>query len=617
MSWVRAGNHIAIKEASRVAHLEAIDVYNAIENAEYEYMGQQQGSLISFFNDLWFSPISKNAQVVLSSDADSLVLSVEVDNVTVDSINGQFLDQVIVGKEWHFISNAEEINSVMAKAGIKDNGPITMSHYLLILRTLIDSDFLQNNVDPSFLKANLMYNRPTGLNADLYPYQKVGYAWLEYMLNANHGCVLGDEMGLGKTLQAIALIQQRSNRNEKTLVIAPVSLLENWYKECSKFAPSLKLLIHHGPKRSGSPKAFNNYDVVITSFGNVVTDNLLISMRKWDFVVLDEAQGIKNPSSTRAKAVKGIPATNRLAMTGTPFENHVKDIWSIVDFVLPGFLWTERQFDSMIADNQDGAAKLEPILSSIMIRRLVSEVAQDLPERIDIPQPVPMTEEEADDYETVRRQLVDDNSITISSLQKLRMYCTHPAVYNETNTADPILQSLKYRRCCEILEEIFARDEKALIFTSFQKMFDIFMTDIPKRFGIPVDCINGTTPVKERQKKVDRFNSLGGKAVMVLNPHAAGTGLNITGANHVIHYNLEWNPAVEDQASARAYRRGQNKTTFIYRLYYMGTVEESINDRIEFKRKMAETAVIGSDGSQADIQYIIDAMKKTPKGVII
>lgn len=613
MSWERVSNHIAVRNGKRIAHLEASDVYTAMQENEFLFGDCKLESPEKAFPTLCFSPISRTASIHLKSVKNQIILSVQIGTIPADFVNGIMIDQIIDDDEWHYIANTDEIREIMKSLGLHGNGVISLSQYIELVRLGMDNDLIVNDVEPDNLKKELTYSAPSGLVADLYPYQKSGYAWMNYMLDNTHGCILGDEMGLGKTLQAIALIQQRKNLGKTCLVVAPVSLLDNWYNECAKFAPNIRVLIHHGSKRTGSPKGFDGYDVVVTSYAHAVTDNFLLCLKTWDLIVLDEAQNIKNPKSARAIRIKDIPSVTRLAITGTPFENHVTDIWSLTDFVLPGYLGDETSFEKRISDDLEGAKCLEPVLSSIMVRRMVKDVAQDLPEKIVIPQPLSMRDVEADDYEAVRKEIEESGMTTLPMLQKLRMYCTHPKLYDDTSVGDPAELSIKYQRCCEILEEVFSRGEKVIVFTSYQKMFDIFMKDISLRFQIPVECINGSTPVEERQQKVDWFNNYIGSALLVLNPRAAGTGLNITSANHVIHYNLEWNPAVEDQASARAYRRGQKKTTFIYRLYYLGTVEEIINERIERKRDMADTAVIGNDGSEADMRDIIHAMKISPK----
>lgn len=312
--------------------------------------------------------------------------------------------------------------------------------------------------------------------------------------------------------------------------------------------------------------------------------------------------------------MKKIPKDGAIAITGTPFENHITDIWSIVDFIMPGYLGTVGQFKSTVTDDVSGAEIVEPLLSPVMIRRLVKNVAQDLPEKVIIPQPIQMPENEARRYEEYRQEIASeyqDTAVTIATLQKLRMFCTHPELCEE-QFVDPAQCSLKYQRFCEILQEIIDTKEKVIVFTSYKKMFDIFRTDLTKRFALPVWEINGETPVPERQKIVDMFNDYSGSAVLALNPRAAGTGLNITGANHVVHYNLEWNPALEDQASARAYRRGQQKTVFVYRLFYSDTVEEVVNQRIENKREISEIAVVGTEGTTDNRADILAALQKSP-----
>jgi SNF2 family DNA or RNA helicase len=249
-----------------------------------------------------------------------------------------------------------------------------------------------------------------------------------------------------------------------------------------------------------------------------------------------------------------------------------------------------------------------------MIRRMVKDVATDLPEKIVIPQPLLMSNSEGLKYEEFREAACaesEGNSLNLGILQKLRMFCTHPLLC-ENDIFDPYDVSVKYQRLCEIVDEICSLGEKVILFTSYQKMFDILDRDIPYRFGIPIWKINGSTPVEKRQNIVDDFNNYEASALLALNPRAAGTGLNITSANHVVHYNLEWNPALEDQASARAYRRGQEKTVFVYRLYYEDTVEQIVNERIERKREMVSAAIVGTDGKTENREDIIAALNISP-----
>lgn len=286
MSWIRSGNHIAIREGKKLAHLEAVDVYDAMEKGDLVFDGIHEGALESCFPDLVFSPVSLEARVILTSCADGIHIDVQVGAVSAEFVHGQMLDQIIDGDEWHYIENADQLKLILSKAGVTGCGCISISAYLSLINSGVDTGLVDNRVDAETLKKTLSYHNPAGLKNILFPYQKTGVAWIDYMLKNCHGCILGDEMGLGKTLQAIALLQEEKNGNGKSLVIAPVSLLDNWRNECCKFAPGIRVLLHHGLHRTGNPKVFEDYDVVVTSYGHAVTDNLLFSMRTWNLIVL-------------------------------------------------------------------------------------------------------------------------------------------------------------------------------------------------------------------------------------------------------------------------------------------------------------------------------------------
>jgi SNF2 family DNA or RNA helicase len=357
------------------------------------------------------------------------------------------------------------------------------------------------------------------------------------------------------------------------------------------------------------------HDVVIASFETAVADISLFRNVRWNLLILDEAQGIKNPSAKRSIQLKTIPRNVAIAVTGTPVENRLKDLWSITDFAVPSLLGKLPDFEKKHPDTIDGAALLEPIISPIILRRRVAEVAQDLPERIDIPQPLELDAASADAYEQIRAAAAAENSgaATIAALTKLRMFCTHPWLTDSLrNVPDAAQCSVKFSRLLEILEEIISERGKAIIFTSYQQSIDLLVSEIASRTGIPSDSIDGRVPVPERQLKVDKFSAQPSSAVLVLNPKAAGTGLNITAANHVIHYNLEWNPAVEDQASARAHRRGQTRPVTVHRFFYINTVEDVIDDRMKRKRELATTAIVGTDGSKQEMDDILRALRISP-----
>ena len=535
-------------------------------------------------------------------------------------INNQFVDYVIIDNVWHYLNGPfEEIMNIIKSHNIINLKQIDFPKYMELVKDFTDNeiDFIDHvNSDLKNINIETNDNLP-GLNAKLFEYQNIGYNWLSFMKRNNCGCILADEMGLGKTLQIISLIgsEFEKDNNVHFLIVAPMSLLENWRREIAKFYPSLSTIVHHGSHRTGLFSDLLKYNVVITAYTSVKRDLSMLNMIEWDSVVLDEAQNIKTPSAERTKVVKMLRRKQGIAVTGTPFENHMSDVWSIVDFVFPNYLGNLTDFSMKFTDDYDSASDLEALITPIMIRRLVKDVAKDLPDRVDIPQPIEMTHQEALLYETERKQNVEEalKEFTIDKIQKLRMFCTHPLVYDTSiGNIDPALISQKYQRLCEVVEEIVLNKEKVIIFTSFNKMINILVKDLNSRFKVPTLYLNGEIEVDERQKTIDNFSKIVGSAIIICNPRVAGAGLNITAANHVIHYNLEWNPAVEDQASARAYRRGQNKTVFVHRFYYINTIEEVINERIQNKRVLSETAVIGNNGTEQDKKDLIRTLSLSP-----
>ena len=534
------------------------------------------------------------------------------------------VDYGFAGNLWCYYSGEfYQIIELLEKVGIIDE-EISFHQYLNLIKLLGDNanihidDFVNQNLASSEL-LGVTKDEHNDLQATLYPYQETGFKWLKYVTSEDCGCVLGDEMGLGKTLQVISvLVDRKGKKDAPSLVVAPLSLLENWRREVNRFAPCLSVCVHHGNRRTGNYLDLLAYDLIITSYGATINDLSMFEMIEWDLLILDEAQNIKNPNASRTVSIKQIPHRASIAVTGTPFENHMTDIWSILDFSVPGLLGTLEDYKNEYPDDISGAEKVEPILTALMLRRRVSEVAKDLPDKIVIPQPIVMDQKEAIHYEDLRKSVLassDRRSISLAALTKLRMFCTHPFLIDVANRSkDPSQYSSKYSRFCEIVEEIVCQNEKMIVFTSYTDMFPLISEDIAFRFGIPVDCINGETSVDDRQPIIDSFSNKEGSAMLVLNPRAAGVGLNITAANHVIHYNLEWNPSLEDQATARAFRRGQDKTVFVYRMFYANTVEEIVNEKIASKRTLSNAAVVGSDGKEDTRAMILRALESSPLG---
>ena len=536
------------------------------------------------------------------------------------NVSSRVADHVTTGEMWYPLARGalEEVREILSRAGVPEAGEINLKQYLTLLQLASKYPAIR---DLSGDAASALRQRatagdtlPAGFVGTLYPYQKDGWQWLGLIAAQGIGGILADEMGLGKTVQIVALLVAEINaKRGPCLVAAPATLLENWRRELAKFAPGLSVLVHQGSERTGLPRELGAPHVIVTSYDTLVRDLVLFRAVEWNIVVLDEAQAIKNAETKRSSAAKRIPRRVGIAVTGTPVENRLSDLWSIADFALPGFLGKRATFEKTFANDERGAEALEPLVSPIVLRRKVVEVAGDLPGRIDIPQALDLTKEQAMAYDEIRRAIQAEYgaAATLVSLTRLRMFCAHPSLV-EGIAGDPAAVSRKYARLCEILDEIVASGEKAIIFTSFKAMTDLLVEDLGRRFAIPTAFIDGRTAIDERQLTIDRFSAVSGSALLVLNPRAAGTGLNITAANHVIHYNLEWNPAVEDQASARAYRRGQTRPVTVHRLFYADTVEEVIDQRLTSKRALASRAVIGVDGGEDNLADIAAALARSP-----
>lgn len=628
MGWVIAGQRLAWEENGVLEYPTAEKIYEL--RGQYTKGEYEKNISMGLPDNMGIRFARVGAQIVIQIDFDKETNHIYIKILAqkgsiiqeMDYSNGYLPDSIIINGVWYnLLSNCDEVHDLLQKANVQRSGKISLGQYIRVLKQAKNYTGIQMKDNAGIFLSNHPGKKdrggtPVALKANLYPYQQTGYHWMKFIADEQVGCILGDEMGLGKTLQVIALITDRRVEAETpVLVIAPVSLLENWRRELDKFTTGMSVYIHYGPHRTGVFTELLKFDVVIISYHTASSDLSLLRMINWDMIIVDEAQNIKNPIAQRTRSIKRIPHKMAIAVTGTPFENHISDLWSIMDFIVPGFLGKLSEFETVYTDDIYGARMFEPILSPLMLRRRVAEVAQDLPRKIAVPQILQMNFEEARLYEEERERIICDfggKNASLPMLQKLRMFCTHPALLNSEKVTDPVINSSKYQRLCELMEELVLLNEKVILFTSYNKMIEILKDDIPFRFGIRVLAINGSIPSKERQTVIDEFSGIKGSALLVLNPRAAGAGLNITAATRVIHYNLEWNPALEDQASARAYRRGQTKTVFIYRLYYKGTVEEVINERLERKREMSDIAVIGVDGNSENSEDILKALYISP-----
>ena len=519
----------------------------------------------------------------------------------------------IAGNSWLPLipGKKDDLSKLLLESGITSS-ILTLRQALELKRNAKVFDITIDENIKDDVALSIKYDDSKYFTATLYPYQKNGFEWMSFMVYQDMGFVLADEMGLGKSIQIIRLICERISKGGKPfLIVSPSSLLENWRREFFKFTSDIKVLIHQGRDRSGSPKFLKLFDVVITSYETLNFDISIFLMISWDLVIIDEAQAIKNPLSQRTNTIKSVPKNVGIAVTGTPFENKLTDVWSIIDFVNPFYLSSQQQFENEFSNNIDGADKLEPLISPLILRRRLSEVAKDLPEKILIEQAITMDESMIEEYEMLRGKATAESTKRnlLSVLLRLRMFCCDPSLIQNSS----VVKNNKLERFLDILGEIVSLGEKAIVFTSFLNMSDILQSRIVEKFNIYCKKIDGRTIVAERQGILDQFANVQGPAALILNPKAAGAGLNIVAANNVIHYNMEWNPAIEDQATARAYRRGQDKNVRVFKLFYAETIEEVIEDRLQFKRQISQSAIIGVDGKEFSFSEILKALQVSPK----
>ena len=456
---------------------------------------------------------------------------------------------------------------------------------------------------------------PAGLAGTLRPYQLRGYSWLAFLRRWGMGACLADDMGLGKTIQSLALIarDRELGANRPVLLICPTSVLNNWRKEASRFTPDLPVLIHHGPGRSRA-RSFateaGQHALVVSSYALAARDVDALEHVRWGGVVLDEAQNIKNPETQQARAVRRLRADYRIALTGTPVENHVGELWSIMEFLNPGLLGTagefRRRYVVPIHAGRDAAAsdQLRRLTAPFILRRLKTDraIISDLPEKLETTVYCSLTREQASLYASVlaeaQREIggaegVRRRGMVLATLSKLKQICNHPAQFMADNSA-LAGRSGKLQRLTEMLEEVLAADGRALVFTQFVEMGAIIQRHLQDTLGRETLFLHGGLRPRQRDRMVERFQEGGaGPPLFVLSLRAGGTGLNLTAANHVFHYDRWWNPAVENQATDRAFRIGQSRAVQVHRFICSGTLEERIDEMIESKRKVADL-VVGS-----------------------
>ncbi len=475
---------------------------------------------------------------------------------------------------------------------------------------------------------------PEGFSGELRPYQERGLGWLAFLGELGLGACLADDMGLGKTAQLLALLVHERARTAPTpddppqpdiprtprraarpglgptLVVCPMSLVGNWQRETARFAPKLSVYVHHGPGRL-TGKAFVQHagrvDLVLSTYGLATRDVEVLSSVRWRRIVLDEAQQIKNGAARTTQSVRSIPAERRIAMTGTPVENRLSELWSIMEFLNPGILGSERSFREHFSDpierggDDDAAGKLRRITGPFVLRRLKTDrtIIADLPEKLEMKEFCVLTREQATLYQAVVDDMlarideaegIERRGLVLATMMKLKQVCNHPAQFlgDGSSLAG---RSGKLTRLVEVLDEAMAEGDRSLVFTQFTEMGGMLERHLRQRLHCDVLWLHGGVAKRARDSMVERFQGGDGPPVFLLSLKAGGTGLNLTAATQVVHFDRWWNPAVEDQATDRAYRIGQKHNVQVRKFVCGGTLEERIDVMIEAKRALAERIV--------------------------
>ena len=538
---------------------------------------------------------------------------------------------LVIIRDQYVMMTQEEIEKVIKKL----SRPSTPTSFAL-LQAALSSDYegapvqidkeLKDKISELLRIQDVLL--PQHLNAKLREYQQRGFSWLYKNAQLGVGSVLADDMGLGKTVQVISVLQKFKEegllQEAPALVIAPATLLSNWKAEIEKFAPTLKAAIFHGTDRQAQ---FDGWDVIITTYGIARSEDEALGKQHWHVLIIDEAQNIKNTETGQAKAVKKIKAHLKIALSGTPVENRLMEYWSILDFVNPGYLgsthWFNEEYARPIEINQDKSRldKFRKITSPFIMRRMKTDksIINDLPDKIENNQFCNLTKEQAALYKNITKDLMQEvetaegisrRGIILKLLTILKQVCNHPLQYPKNGNDIKPEQSGKMMLLLQLLETIYETNEKVLIFSQYREMGNLLRVVIEKHFGKKALQLHGGNTRKERDEMVHAFQHNSLNDTFILSLKAGGTGLNLTAGNHVIHYDMWWNPAVEAQATDRAFRIGQQKNVMVHRMITKGTLEEKIDAMLHSKKQLANLTVSSGENwigelSDKDLRQLV------------
>ncbi len=562
-----------------------------------EILGSNSASKISLDDILDFS-----YEIAIGNDK----ISVEEFNELVENNTG-----LVKYKNKYVLIDKEESKKIfeqIAQANLKSMSRMELIHAALsgqINEYDFDYDEAFARVIKDFTKP-IDVTLPETLNGELRPYQQIGLKWLWTNINKGFGVCMADDMGLGKTIQIISLIlkmKEEKMLKKPVLVICPTTLMGNWMKELQLFGPSLDATIYHGPER----KLDVEHDIILTTYAIMRIDVEELKKHEWGMIIVDEAQNIKNPDTAQTLAIKMLKSDVKVAMTGTPVENRLTELWSIFDFINKGYLGSLKDFQKSYAvpierlKETSRAAKLKMSISPFVLRRLKTDkhVITDLPEKMVLNEYCYLSKPQAVLYEKTLNEMMDKISgftginrrgNIFKLITALKQICNHPYQFLKSGEMGKELSG-KMEKCVSTVQNILENGEKTLIFTQYKEMGDILTKVLREECDTEPLFFHGSLTVPQREELIEKFQTDDNTKVMILSLKAGGTGLNLTSATNVIHYDLWWNPAVEDQATDRTYRIGQDKNVMVHRMITLGTFEEKIDEMLKSKKELADLAV--------------------------
>ena len=603
-----------------------IFIFNAPEYDLYLFLGDKYKEL-ELLGDVYYSDRFKDRKVYITpkiqanindSEDNFLDFTFKIDDISPKEYKN-ILDAFKNNRKYYKLKNdsfinleGEEINKLLGLIHNVSSNNKDGSIKFHKNKSIVLNDYLENN-KLSFVKGKnivkdiankvldlekLQYTLPKNLKTQLRDYQAIGFKWFKNLSYLGFGGILADEMGLGKTVQTIAFLL--SEKDKKSIIIAPTSLIYNWKNEFIKFSPSMKICVIHGNKneRTKIIENINMYDVVLTTYGTLRNDEESYENINFDYCIIDEGQNIKNPLAQSTKSVKNIKAKSKFVLTGTPIENNLIELWSIFDFVMPNYLYNTTTFKKKFIDNDDTKTELQKYIRPFMLRRLKKDAISELPDKIEKNYYVELNKEQKKVYaayvKDIKEKMEDENfegdKITIFSyLTKLRQLCLDPSIIIENYKGG----SAKIEEALNIIEESIENDHKILLFSQFTSVLNNVSKELAKN-NIEYMYLDGSTKASKRLELVDEFNNSNKCKVFLISLKAGGTGLNLTSADVVIHFDPWWNPAVEEQATDRAHRIGQKKVVQVFKLISEGTIEERIINMQEDKKELIND-VLNSD----------------------